>query len=198
MTFRVPDLAVAQFAGVAGKTRVFSTVIRLSLGHAAGVVVGLHGFWDDSASVVRGRRGVRGRCPRSSCRCSPLGLHPSRMCSRSARTRGGGTYFNGSMPVFSHDEDDIASFRMITAQFCANGNAKQAEIARAFGVPKISLERAVAHSTPFGHLFHQHPAGDSPGIRPPVPRPFGRGSRSGATQAGHCYSAGTLGVNVRA
>jgi predicted transcriptional regulator len=55
-----------------------------------------------------------------------------------------------------------------------------------------------AHSTPFGHLFHQHPAGDSTGIRPPVPRAFGRGSRSEATQAGHCYSAGVVGVNVRA
>ena len=53
------------------------------------------------------------------------------------------TYFNGNMPVFIHDEDDLASFRMITAQFCANGNAKQAEICRAFGVSKISLKRAV-------------------------------------------------------
>ena len=38
------------------------------------------------------------------------------------------TYFNGSMPVFVHEEEDVASFRMITAQFCVNGNAKQAEI----------------------------------------------------------------------
>ncbi len=53
------------------------------------------------------------------------------------------TYFNGNMPVFVHDEDDLASFRMITAQFCLNGNAKQAEISRAFGVSKISLKRAV-------------------------------------------------------
>lgn len=53
------------------------------------------------------------------------------------------TYFNGSMPVFSHDKNDLDSFRMITAQFYLNGNAKQAEIARAFGVTKISLKRAV-------------------------------------------------------
>ncbi len=53
------------------------------------------------------------------------------------------TYFNGSMPVFIHDEEDVASFRMITAQFCVNGNAKQMEIVRAFGVTKISLKRAV-------------------------------------------------------
>jgi len=53
------------------------------------------------------------------------------------------TYFNGSMPVFVHDEDDRASFQMITAQFCVNGNAKQMDIVRAFGVSKISLKRAV-------------------------------------------------------
>ena len=52
-------------------------------------------------------------------------------------------YFNGSMPVFVHDEEDVASFRMISAQFCVNGNAKQADIVRAFGVTKISLKRAV-------------------------------------------------------
>ena len=53
------------------------------------------------------------------------------------------TYFNGNMPVFVHDEDDHASFRMITAQFCVNGNARQVDICRAFGVSKISLKRAV-------------------------------------------------------
>ncbi len=53
------------------------------------------------------------------------------------------TYFNASMPVFVHEETDVESFRMITAQFCVNANAKQAEISRAFGVSKISLKRAV-------------------------------------------------------
>ena len=53
------------------------------------------------------------------------------------------TYFNGNMPVFIHDEDDMDSFRMITAQFCVNGNAKQMEIVRAFGISKISMKRAV-------------------------------------------------------
>jgi len=53
------------------------------------------------------------------------------------------TYFNGHMPVFIHAEDDIATFRMITAQFCINGNAKQADISRAFGVTLISVKRAV-------------------------------------------------------
>jgi transposase len=53
------------------------------------------------------------------------------------------TYFNGVMPVFSHDENDRESFKMITAQFCVNGNCKQSEISRAFGVPKITIRRAV-------------------------------------------------------
>ena len=53
------------------------------------------------------------------------------------------TYFNGSMPVFVHDEADTDSFRMITAQFCVNGNARQADIVRAVGVTRISLKRAV-------------------------------------------------------
>jgi transposase len=53
------------------------------------------------------------------------------------------TYFNGSLPVFLHDEKDLASFRMITAQFCVAGHAKQAEIARAFGIPLVTVKRAV-------------------------------------------------------
>jgi len=53
------------------------------------------------------------------------------------------TYFNGSMPVFIHEQADLASFRMITAQFCVTGNAKQSEVAKAFGIPKITIKRAV-------------------------------------------------------
>ena len=51
------------------------------------------------------------------------------------------TYFASTLPVFVHAQDDLASFRMITAQFCVNGNAKQSEIARAFGIPTV--KRAV-------------------------------------------------------
>lgn len=53
------------------------------------------------------------------------------------------TYFNGNMPVFVHDRGDLATFRMITAQFCVNGNTKQSEIAKAFGIPKVTVKRAV-------------------------------------------------------
>jgi hypothetical protein len=53
------------------------------------------------------------------------------------------TYFNGHMPVFSHAETDIATFRMITSQFCATGHVKQSDIIRAFGVTSISVKRSV-------------------------------------------------------
>ncbi len=53
------------------------------------------------------------------------------------------TYFYGTLPVFTHDENDDASFQMITAQFYCNGYAKQMDIVRAFGVTPISVKRAV-------------------------------------------------------
>ena len=53
------------------------------------------------------------------------------------------TYFNGHAPVFTHDENDIATFRMITSQFCVSGYALQSDIIRAFGVTSISLKRSV-------------------------------------------------------
>ncbi len=52
-------------------------------------------------------------------------------------------YFNGSMPVFIHDEDDLATLRLFHSQLYLNGNATQAEIARAFGITQISVKRAV-------------------------------------------------------
>lgn len=53
------------------------------------------------------------------------------------------TYFNGMMPVFSHAQSDLNTFRMITSQFYVNGNATQAEICRAFSVNPINVKRAV-------------------------------------------------------
>jgi len=38
------------------------------------------------------------------------------------------TYFNGHMPVFIHDEQDIPTLRMITAQFCIKGTMPEAEL----------------------------------------------------------------------
>ncbi len=53
------------------------------------------------------------------------------------------TYFNGTLPVFSHAKDDRTTFLMIISQFYINGNATQAELCRAFGIPGITLKRAV-------------------------------------------------------
>jgi transposase len=53
------------------------------------------------------------------------------------------TYFNGQMPVFRHAVNDRRTFRMIVSQFVVNGNARQAEIARAFGIPLVTVKRAV-------------------------------------------------------
>jgi hypothetical protein len=53
------------------------------------------------------------------------------------------TYFHSGMPVFSHAQDDRASFRLIMAQLHVTCGAKQADLARAFGVPQITIKRAV-------------------------------------------------------
>ena len=79
-------------------------------------------------------------------------------------------YFNGQMPVFVHDELDIQTFRMITAQFCVNGNAKQTEIARAFGISVIGVKRAVKkyrESGPAG-FYERPPTRGAPVLTPDV------------------------------
>jgi transposase-like protein len=53
------------------------------------------------------------------------------------------TYYNGMMPIFTHHKDDVQSFRLILSQFYVNGNAKQSELVRAFGIPPVTLKRAV-------------------------------------------------------
>jgi transposase len=52
-------------------------------------------------------------------------------------------YFHGCQPVFSHDEDDLKSFRMFTSQLVVNGICQQMEIVRAFGISAISMKRYV-------------------------------------------------------
>jgi hypothetical protein len=54
------------------------------------------------------------------------------------------TYFNGMMPVFSHPEDDLQTFRMITSQFCAHGSCTQMQVVKAFGVPLSTVKRYCA------------------------------------------------------
>lgn len=53
------------------------------------------------------------------------------------------TYFNATMPIFHHAEDDIPSFKMIVSQFYVMGQAKQSEIVSAFGINGRLIKRAV-------------------------------------------------------
>ena len=60
-----------------------------------------------------------------------------------AKREGTVYYFHGPLPVFSHAEQDRASFRMYSSQLVVNGNCTQAEIVRAFGISAISMKRYV-------------------------------------------------------
>jgi len=60
-----------------------------------------------------------------------------------AKRAGTVCYFNGPMPVFSHAEQDRASFRMFTSQLVVNGNCTQAQIVRALGISATSRKRYV-------------------------------------------------------
>ncbi len=52
-------------------------------------------------------------------------------------------YFHGTIPIFSHAEDDNQTFRMFVSQLVIDGNCKQMDIVRAFAVTPISMKRAV-------------------------------------------------------
>jgi hypothetical protein len=54
------------------------------------------------------------------------------------------TYYNGHLPVFTHAQEDLAAFRLFTSQLVVNGSATQGDIRRAFGVPKVAVQRALA------------------------------------------------------
>jgi transposase-like protein len=53
------------------------------------------------------------------------------------------TYIYGNLPIFTHDIDDMRTFRMFSSQLYINGSASQADLCRAFGVSRISLKRSV-------------------------------------------------------
>ena len=53
------------------------------------------------------------------------------------------TYFHYDMPIYTHSKDERASFRFVSALLHVTCGAKQADIARAFGIPKINIKRAV-------------------------------------------------------
>ena len=52
-------------------------------------------------------------------------------------------YVHGHLPVFQHEEKDLASFRFFTSQLIVNGTAGQADVARAFHVPMGTVKRYV-------------------------------------------------------
>jgi transposase len=51
------------------------------------------------------------------------------------------TYFNGHLPVFTHEAEDLQAFRMFTSQLIANGSATQGDISKAFGVSLTTIKR---------------------------------------------------------
>ena len=59
------------------------------------------------------------------------------------RAEGWVTYIHGLAPVFRHEEKDIASFRLFTSQLIVQGMVQQSDVVRVFGVPRITVMRAV-------------------------------------------------------
>jgi hypothetical protein len=51
-------------------------------------------------------------------------------------------YYNGHLPVFTHAQSDLASFRLFTSQLIVQGSATQGHVAKAFGVPLVAIKRA--------------------------------------------------------
>ena len=60
------------------------------------------------------------------------------------------SYFHGCLPVFTHQHDDYASFWMIACQWIENGNCKQVDIVRNFGVSAINVKRKVKKFRQYG------------------------------------------------
>lgn len=52
-------------------------------------------------------------------------------------------YFQGVLPVFTHEADDHQTFQMFAGQLAANGHCRLVDIERAFGVSSISVKRMV-------------------------------------------------------
>src|SRR5207247_9336929 len=84
-----------------------------------------------------------------------------------AKREGRWYYFNGPMPVFSHEEKDDASFRMFTSQLVEDGNCTQAEIVRAFGISAISMKRYVKKYREGGpaRFFQKKPTRSATGLK---------------------------------
>jgi transposase len=68
-------------------------------------------------------------------------------------------YFNGHLPVLTHEPDDLATFRMFTTQLIVNGTASQGQIAKTFGLSLTTVKRCVKKFRERGSkAFYQAPA----------------------------------------
>jgi len=75
------------------------------------------------------------------------------------------------MPIFSHQEDDLDSFRTITCQLYINGSAGPTQIAEAFGIKVQALKRWVKRFREKGsNTFYRPPEtrGNSTVLTPKV------------------------------
>lgn len=52
-------------------------------------------------------------------------------------------FYEGPNPIFTHNETDMQTFRMIVSQFYITGKASQSEIIKAFAIPPVTLKRSV-------------------------------------------------------
>jgi len=73
-------------------------------------------------------------------------------------------YFNGHLPVFTHETRDLASFRLFTTQLIVNGTASQGDIVKAFGVPITTVKRCCKRYRQRGPaaFFHPPPRREGP------------------------------------
>lgn len=71
-------------------------------------------------------------------------------------TDGEWTYHLGIAVIGRHNEDDLASFRLLTSQFVTEGLCTQGDVVRAFGVSLSSVKRSVKiYRTQGAHGFFQ-------------------------------------------
>jgi transposase len=94
-------------------------------------------------------------------------------------------YFCGTQAVFQHDQDDLKSFRMFTAQLCSQGACKQVDIIKAFGVSKSSVIRSVNIYRQHGvaGFFRPRPTRGAPIITPDVVQQAEQLFRQGRSKA---------------
>ena len=74
-------------------------------------------------------------------------------------------YFNGHLPVFTHEVEDLASFRLFTTQLIVNGTASQGDIVKSFGVPITTVKRCCKRYRERGAAAFVRPAERRQGSR---------------------------------